>query len=111
MIVLGTSNDGLVAFDRKTLKELWKVKTGASLIYTSPYSKPFSASVEASPVPVGNLIVFGASDGFLYVVDAASGASIQKIELGAPILGAACVTGNALFVTDFSGNFYCFKIQ
>ena len=111
MIVLGTSNDGLVALDRNTMKEIWKVKTGASLIYTSPYSKPSSGSVEASPLPVGNLIVFGASDGFLYVVEAASGAVIQKIELGSPILGAACLTGNTLFVADFSGNIYSFVIN
>lgn len=110
-IVLGTSNDGLVAFDRQTMKELWKIKTGASLIYTSPYSKPSSGSVEASPLPIGNLIVFGASDGFLYVVEAASGAVIQKIELGSPILGAACLTGNTLFVADFSGNIYSFVLN
>ncbi|MBL7971963.1 MAG: PQQ-binding-like beta-propeller repeat protein, partial [Prolixibacteraceae bacterium] len=111
MIVLGTSNDGLVAFDRTTMKELWKVKVGASLIYTSPYSKPFSATVEASPILAGNQIIFGASDGYLYVVDAASGAPIQKIELGAPILSTPCISGSALFVTDFSGNVYCFSLN
>ncbi len=110
-IVLGTSNDGLVTFDRNTMKELWTVKTGASLIYTSPYSKPFSASVEASPIAVGNLILFGASDGFLYVVDTNIGATIQKIELGAPVLSTVCVSGNALFVADFSGNVYCFVLS
>jgi outer membrane protein assembly factor BamB len=111
MIVLGTSTDGLAAFERQTMKELWKVKTGPSLIYTSPYSKPCSATIEASPLPVGNLIVFGASDGFLYAVDQTSGTTIEKIELGSPLLSTACVTGNALFLADFSGNVYCFKLS
>lgn len=109
-IVLSTSTDGVVAFDRHTMKELWKVKTGSSLIYTVGYSKPFSSTVEASPLLVGNLIIFGASDGCLYAVDQADGAIVEKIELGSPILGAACKSGNVIYVADFSGNIYCFAL-
>jgi len=111
MIVVGTATDGMVAFDRNTMTELWKTKTGSSLIYTSPYSKPFAATVEASPVWVGKLIVFGASDGFLYVVNPTNGTVVQKIELGSPILGSACVIDKSVFVADFSGNIYKFLID
>ncbi len=111
LIVLGTSTDGLVAFDRQTMKEVWKAKTGPSLIYTSPYSKPLSATVETSPLLIGNLIVFGASDGYFYAVNEADGTIVEKIELGAPILGAACITGNVIYVADFSGNIFCFSLK
>ena len=110
MIVTGTSAEGLVAYDRYTLKEIWKVKPGNSLVYTAPYSKPNAATVESSPVLVGRMIVFGASDGYLYAVDRDNGRIITKINLGAPVLGRACLEGNNLFVADFSGNLSCFSL-
>jgi outer membrane protein assembly factor BamB len=109
-IVLSTVNEGVIAFDRASMKEIWKVKTGAALIYTAGYSGPPSTTVEASPIQVGNLIIFGASDGYLYVVDQNTGSLMQKIEVGAPLFGAVCITGNSLFVNDFGGNVYCFAL-
>ena len=110
MIVTGTSVEGLVAFDRHTLKEIWKVKPVNSLVYTAPYTKPNASTVESSPVLAGSMIVFGASDGYLYAVDTDTGRIITKINLGAPVLGRVCLTGNALFVADFSGNISCFSV-
>lgn len=110
MIVAGTSAEGLAAYDRYTLKEIWKVKPGNSLVYTAPYSKPDAATVESSPVLAGSMIVFGASDGFLYAVDKDNGRIITKINLGAPVLGGICLEGNDLFVADFSGNISCFSL-
>jgi outer membrane protein assembly factor BamB len=111
MIVTGTSAEGLVAFDRYSLKEIWKMKPGVSLIYTAPYSKPYAATVETSPVLAGNMIVSGASDGYLYVVDKENGRIISKINLGAPVFGRACLAGNVLFVADFSGNISCLSVM
>jgi outer membrane protein assembly factor BamB len=111
MVIMGTAADGLVAFDRFTMNELWKVKTGPSLIYTSPYSKPPSSTVESSPVRIENNICFGASDGFLYLVNLKDGQVTQRIDLGAPVLGKVCYTNNAVFVADFSGNISCFELK
>jgi outer membrane protein assembly factor BamB/predicted phosphodiesterase len=110
MIVTGTSAEGLVAYDRYSLKEIWKVKPGVSLVYTAPYSKPYAATVETSPVLIGDIIVTGASDGYLYAVDQDNGRIITKINLGAPVFGKACLADNLLFVTDFSGNISCFTV-
>jgi len=111
MIVTGTSAEGLVAFDRYTMKEIWKVKPGNSLIYTTPYSKPNAATVETSPVLAGTMIIFGASDGYLYGVDQGNGRIITKINLGAPVLGNVCLEDSLLYVADFSGNISCFSVQ
>jgi outer membrane protein assembly factor BamB len=111
MILLGTAANGLVAYDRMSMKELWNVKTGNSLIYTSPYSKPFSCTVETAPIWVGKHICFGASDGFLYLVDSADGRIIQRIELGSPILGKVCFDQQSIYVADFSGNLSKFSLQ
>lgn len=111
MIIIGTATDGLVAFDRKTMKQLWKAKTGSSLIFTSPYSKPQACTVESSPVLIGDKICVGASDGFLYLIDQQNGQIDQRVELGSPILGKVCVLGHSLFVVDFSGNVCKFVVQ
>jgi outer membrane protein assembly factor BamB len=111
IIVTGTSAEGLAAYDRFSSQELWKVKPGISLVYTAPYSKPPASTVETSPVMAGNMIIFGASDGYLYGVDHDNGRIIVKINLGAPVFSTPCLTDNLLYVADFSGNISCFQVR
>jgi len=110
-IIMGTSREGMVAFNRNTMDEEWKVKPGEALIFTAPYSGPPSATVESSPVRAGDHIIFGASDGFLYIVNHDSGEVVQKTELGAPVFGSVRVDGSKMFVADFSGNLTKFTIK
>jgi outer membrane protein assembly factor BamB len=110
MIILGTADKGLVALDRN-MKELWRVETGTALIYTSPYSKPTSSTVESSPVQIGSSIIFGASDGFIYNVDRKTGKIIDRNELGSPILGKVCFDRQSVYVADFAGNISKFILQ
>jgi len=110
MIILGTADKGLVALDRN-MKELWRVKTGTALIYTSPYSKPTSSTVESSPVQIGSSIIFGASDGFIYNVDRKTGNIIDRIELGSPIIGKVCFDRQSVYIADFAGNISKFIFQ
>jgi outer membrane protein assembly factor BamB len=110
MIILGTADKGLVALDRN-LKELWRVKTGTALIYTSPYTKPSSSTVESSPVQIGSSIIFGASDGFIYNVDRKTGNIIDRIELGSPIMGKVCFDRQSVYVADFAGNISKFSLH
>ncbi len=111
LLIMGTRNNGLVAFNRYTGKEVWKVMTGDALIYTSPYSKPESHTVETSPVLVNESIIFGASDGFVYWVDPEDGTLIEKFEVGAPVFGAVAPYLNGFFVADFGGNIYRFIMK
>lgn len=111
MIVTGTSAEGMIALDRFSSKELWKVKPGTSLVYTAPYSKPPACTVETSPIAVGEMIMFGASDGYLYVVQRDNGRVMSKINLGAPVFSNACLAGDLLYVADFSGNISCFRVN
>jgi outer membrane protein assembly factor BamB len=111
MIVTGSSAEGMVAWDRFSSQELWKVKPGTALVYTAPYSKPLASTVETSPLAVGQIIIFGASDGYLYAVDREKGRTIGRINLGAPVFSTACHADNHLFVADFSGNITCFSIS
>ena len=111
MIVIGTKYTGMSAINRFTGKTIWNVDTDDALVYTSPYSRPVTHSVEAPPVLIGNSIVFGASDGFVYVVDVKSGKLIDKINVGAPVLAAVTPYNDGFIVGDFGANIYYFKLN
>ena len=110
-LIVSTSNKGVVAFDRLTFKEVWNYRTGTSLFYTVPYSHNQECTVEVSPVLVGSAVLFGASDGYLHAVDLNTGAYRGKRALGAPVFSSVAVSGNCLFVADFGGNIYNFKLH
>lgn len=108
MIVFGTSSEGLIALDRETLEQKWQVKTGAALVYTAPYTRQPSATVETSPVLSGDIIYAGASDGKVYGVNKDSGTIVWMFNAGAPVFSSVAISGNALFVADLSGNISAF---
>lgn len=110
MIYVATADKGVVAFDRLTFKPVWTYMTRPAMFYSVPYYQDFQNSVETSPVLIGGTLVFGASDGYLYGVNAENGRFQWKRNLGAPIFSSPAVSGDALYVADFSGNLYCFKI-
>lgn len=111
MVYVGTADKGVVAFDRKSFRPVWNFLTRPALFYTVPYYQDFQSSVETSPVLIGETLVFGASDGYLYGVNAENGRFLWKRNLGAPIFSSPAVSGDGLWVADFSGNLYCFKIN
>ncbi len=110
-VYTGTSNRGVAAFDRLTFKPLWNYRTAPSLFYTVPYAQDWEMSVETVPVLIGGTLVFGASDGCLYGIDAATGRFQWKRNLGAPVFSSPAVSSDALYVADFSGNIYCFRFE
>ena len=111
ILYFGTSNSGLVAYNIRTNEVKWVIDTGVSLINTNPNADTPDKSVETSPIMVGSYVIFGASDGYLYVADAANGKVVQQVNLGAPILSTPAVSGNLLIVNDYSGNTSAFKLM
>ncbi|MFC3198286.1 PQQ-binding-like beta-propeller repeat protein [Parapedobacter deserti] len=111
-IVLPTADVGVVAFDRYTLEEAWKFTPGEALVYSAPYTGAGVRTVESSVVQWEGWLVFGASDGKLYVLDQHTGKAVAERNLGAPIF-ADIHTGadNRLYVGDFAGNVYCFSVH
>lgn len=49
--------------------------------------------------------------GYLHAVDLNTGAYRGKRALGAPVFSSVAVSGNCLFVADFGGNIYNFKLH
>lgn len=110
VLIAGTKKSGLAAYNLQGRME-WNVGVGPSLVNTQVNGDSSIRAVETSPLKIGGYVVFGASDGFLYVVNAVSGTVIQRINLGAPVLSSFAVVGDRLFVTDLSGNISVFKLM
>ena len=110
LVIFGTQGCGLVALDRETWEEVWRVQTRPSLIYTSPYSRHPVATVDSSPILVGDIVYFGASDGILYGVNWQDGQVVWKHRTGAPVFSSLTNVGNRLFAADYSGNVYAFTL-
>ena len=109
LIIIGTADRGVVAFDKITLEEKWNFETGVSLFYTSPYTQTSERTVEPTLIEMGDVILFGASDGYFYVLNKNDGELKFKQEFGAPIFSSVALSGNAVFIADFSGNVYAFS--
>lgn len=106
LIVFGTADRGVVALDSKTLEPAWNFLTDDALVYTAPYTRTFSATVETSPVKAGDVICVAASDGTVYGIDASTGRRAWKYSTGAPIFGTPAFTGNTMIFSDYGGNVY-----
>ena len=100
----------MVAFNLQTNQKSWSVDVGPALVNTHPNAHKNLHAVESSPVRIGDYVVFGASDGYLYVTSIANGDIKQKINLGAPIFSTVAAVGGFLFVTDLSGNISAFRL-
>lgn len=107
-IIFGTANRGLVALDCQTLEELWNCPVGEALVYTSPYSRPSSATIETTPLQSGSLVFVSASDGTFYGINRADGHICWQYATGAPSFSSMAASGNSLVATDFGGNVYVF---
>lgn len=98
-----TANAGVVAISLDTWQVQWNYKTGESLVFTSPYSGKGACSVESNILSIDNELVFGASDGNLYRMNA-DGKVVQSYAVRSAILNTPAVYGNGCIVFDFSGN-------
>ncbi|MGE8290094.1 MAG: PQQ-binding-like beta-propeller repeat protein [Sphingobacterium sp.] len=113
LLVMPTSTNGIKAYDPQTLEERWHFSTGEALVYTSPYSSPdqhkLVGTVESSVTEVQGKLFFGASDGYVYMLNK-QGKLLSKFNLGAPIFSEITVDGNFIYIADFAGNVSCFKL-
>lgn len=103
VMYMGTTNRGVIAVETESLEILWTFETGRNLIYTSPYSSGDIATVDSAVVPIGNNLCFGASDGYIYIIDK-NGKEVERYKIGSPVNQAPAVDGESVIAADFSGN-------
>ena len=113
-LILGNAKEGVSAYDKLSLERLWNFRTGESLLYSSPYATPdqrkLIATVESTVQAFGEGIVFGASDGYIYVLDS-NGKLLAQEYIGAPILADIKVDADSIYVADFAGNIYHYSYK
>ena len=82
-------------------REVWSFKTGAPLPLVWGFES--GETWTSSPALTGTTLVFGARDGKLYALDAASGRLRWSTSLGARVYSTPAVEGGAVFVGTQDG--------
>lgn len=101
--VRGQSPDAAMhGFDKATGKLRWRFPVGQELSPTVPYKRD-GATITSSPVIVGDVVYFGASDGWFHALDVSDGHLLWKYWFGLPIASTPAVSGNALIITTWDG--------
>ena len=107
LVIYGTANMGLLAYDVETGERKWQIETDENLVSNAPYTTG-GKTVFAGPVLVNGFGVVGANDGNLYVFNPETGEIVEKLNLGAPVIAPVAVVGHRIVVADFAGNVHCF---
>lgn len=109
--VIPTANRGVVFFDAAKGEITGEFLTEKAIIFTAPYIGGDAATVEASPVLLGDgSVLIGASDGKLYRISA-GGELLGSVDAGAPIFGSPAVSGGSVYFSDFSGRVTCISLD
>jgi len=93
LVVVGSRDKRVHAFERKTGKEIWSYLA--------------HKNVDSSPVIVDRRVTVGSLDGNLYVLDLANGTELQKLKLGSGISASPAVAENRLVIGTQDGFVYC----
>jgi len=102
------SAHGVFAHDASDAKLLWHFVPGKEMQVRIPYSRTFMPAVYASPAIAGNMLIFGAGDGLLYVIDSDSGKKLFSADLGAPVYSSPAISGNTVLTACADGVLFAF---
>ena len=86
----------------------WRFQTGDDLLDMVPYRRGVRSILAAPVMFEGCLIVCGC-DGFLYVLDPASGRCLGNVAFGSPITAPPRTVEGGLIVGTFDGRVFCFE--
>lgn len=106
---IATAKNGFIAFDLSSKTVKWVAEVKPAIVYTAPYVGKEAQTVESSPVLLGEDIMFGASDGYIYVVNRDTGEIKQTYQTGAPVLGSVAIYEDTIIASDFMGRVSAFK--
>ncbi|MBI4581293.1 MAG: PQQ-binding-like beta-propeller repeat protein [Planctomycetes bacterium] len=97
-------------FDKQTGRLLWRHAVDRGVVSSIPYQRG-EATITSSPVIVGDVVYFGANDGWLRALDLNTGEPLWQYRLGVPIASTIAVTGNTIVVAAWDGTVYAFTGQ
>jgi len=86
----------------------WSTQTGRDLLDMTPYQRGI-CSILAAPTGLGELVLAGANDGMLYVLDAATGACRDRVDFGVPLTAPVCILDDGFVVGTWDGTLCRYK--
>ncbi len=85
----------------------WRFQAGEALLAMTCYRRQ-GPSLLAAPVRWRDYVVVGGLDGWLYLLDEASGACVGRAAFGSPISAAPCPTEAGLCVGTYDGRLFLY---
>lgn len=114
LVILGTANHGVVAYDTQTWTQVWTIPVGKPLFYTASYTQGDVQTVESSVTltPDGTQIIFGASDGVIRLATISDGTVRASYDVGAPVMNKVICDEEAgiYYIADFAGGVTAFTL-
>lgn len=100
---ISTASNGITAVNIKTLEKKWDFDTKKNLVNTSPYTSGDKHTVESTIKLDKNNLIFGASDGYLYILDKETGNLVKERNIGIPMLSSPAIYDNSIVFSTFNG--------
>ncbi|MCB9571569.1 MAG: PQQ-binding-like beta-propeller repeat protein [Kofleriaceae bacterium] len=106
-LIVPTMHDHLWALDAASGDARWSWTAPEAAIYPTHY-RGRARAVAAAPVVTGAIVWAAATDGTVVALDAATGAELHRLEVGAPVLAGLAAAGDLLVVGGWDGTVHAF---
>jgi outer membrane protein assembly factor BamB len=108
--IYATTPDGVVlCCNLNTGDEVWRHETADDVVDMVPYRRDVRSVLAAPVVHDGHILVCGC-DGYLYVLDAESGACAGRGYLGSSVSAAPCPVEGGICVGTYDGRLLCYDV-
>ena len=109
LVFFGTYDGKFFAIDAAKGTQRWRLSTGPTLAF--PWGHESGDRYTSSPNVAGNTVVFGAGDGYVYSVDAATGRVRWRARTDGRIRGTPAISNGAVFIGSFDGRVYALELS
>ena len=99
MVVCGSNDNNIYAFDALTGKLKWKFLTNGQVKYSSVFDDS------------RNLVIFGSMDGGVYALSIKDGSLYHKFEALFGFYSTPAIEGDKIIIGSLDKNIYCFDIN
>lgn len=107
VVIVATEHDLLWALDAATGDARWSWRPGGSPLYAAHY-RGRGSGFTSSPVITGGIVWAAPTDGTIVALDLETGAELQRLEVGAPILAGLAAAGDLLIAAGWDGTVHAF---
>jgi outer membrane protein assembly factor BamB len=109
-VYYSSSTMGVVAVEKTHLNIVRHYPASRSVVHTVPYVTGDAQSVESHPILYKDMLIFGASDGYLYIYEKDSEKLLKKYELGSPCLTSPIVEDDKITIVTMDGEVLTYSL-